>query len=518
MLNTNCILFLTIGYIVNFLCVDDVSAFPTQKPGRQTDNQNDPGSAQSLPYPKAEVSLNRSLFPMEGMELAKNSSTNSLLLIKSVKEVKNDNKKHSLPMEGVTYDDKVYHKGRLLSDEDMEIVKSYKNERFFPTDGKKQVDNMNSHEVSMEGQQNAGKVNQIKSLLPIDDMEIVKSYKNERFTMENEKPLEYKNNPLPKENLEVVESHKSEISLPIEGLKQVDNTNSQQISMEDVQNAGKVNQIESLLPLDDMDLAESKKIASIFPRKLHKRIKSNKNRKNLSKPRDRIDNMFILHHALKNRKNTNIPQHNRSKMIESLRPTNKDNRESGTTIKYINKQPKANFDSSGEKFEKFPNLLAVNHNKDLKQMILKINQRGRATKANLLLGNNAPMNYYPGKHLDSVCIGHSTIYNKPVVMDWLKTKIYSGCNSNSAQWTGPEAYNMWFAFRYNLFKNGRSEECHKVAFNTYRSYLECALMRNQRMEFLIPKYPLHQLGYVFMSSKNINENLYNSYSSYQPKS
>ncbi|XP_017856788.1 PREDICTED: uncharacterized protein LOC108609579 [Drosophila arizonae] len=455
---------------------------------------------------------------MEGMELVKSSGNYSLLLMKSLKDVENGNKQHSLPMEGVTYDDKVYHKERLLPDEDMEIVRSYKNERFLPTDGKKPVDNMNSHEVSMEGQQNAGKVNQIKSLLPMDDMEIVKSYKNERFPMETEKPLEYKNNPhdeksyqievlLPKEDLEVAESHKSELSLPIEGPKPADTTNSQQISMEDVQNAGKVNQIESLLPLDDMDIAESAKIASIFPRKLKKIIKNNKNHKTLSKPRDRIDNMFILHHALKNRKNTNVPQHNRSKMIESLRPTSKDNRESGTTIKYINKQPKANFDTSGEMFEKFPNLLAVNHNKDLKQMILKINERGGAT-----------MNYYPGKHLDSVCIGRSTIYNKPVVMDWLKTKIYSGCSSNSAQWTGPEAYSMWFAFRYNLFKNGRSEECHKIAFNTYRSYLECALMRNQRMEFLIPKYPLHQLGYVFMSSKSINENLYNSYTSYQPKS
>ncbi|TDG44194.1 hypothetical protein AWZ03_009368 [Drosophila navojoa] len=204
-------------------------------------------------------------------------------------------------------------------------------------------------------------------------------------------------------------------------------------------------------------------------------------------------------------------------MIESLRPTSKGNGESGSTINYIKIQPKDNSDTPREKFEKFPNLLAVNDKKDFKQMILEINERGGATKANLLLGDNAPMNYYPGKHLESVCIGHSTIYNKPVVMDWLEPKIYSAYRSDSAQWTGPEAYSMWVAFRYNLFKNGRSEECHKIAFNTCRSYLECALMRNQRMEFLIPKYPLHQLGYAFVHRKSINEDLYNSYTTYKPK-
>lgn len=286
-----------------------------------------PGSPQSLSL--MEDSLNRSLFPMEGKELVKNSSNYSLILMESEKEVENDSNQSFLPME---------------SEKPLVYIN-------------------NPQSSSMNGVLNDDNASPIDGFLPNEDMD-------------------------------VVESHKSEIFFPIEDRKQIDNTNGQQISMVDVQNAGKVNQIESLLPLDDMDIAESARIARILPSKLKKRIEIKKSHKHLSKPRDGVDNMVLLHHALKSRKNTKVPQYNRSKLIASLRPANEDNRESGSAIKF--EQPKANFDTPAEKFEKFPNLIAANHKKDFKQMILKINERGGATTAHLLLGDNAPMNYYPG--------------------------------------------------------------------------------------------------------------------------
>jgi len=47
-----------------------------------------------------------------------------------------------------------------------------------------------------------------------------------------------------------------------------------------------------------------------------------------------------------------------------------------------------------------------------------------------------------------------------------------------------------------LFVQGKSEECHDATkFEKWKDYQECAVRRNQRLEYMIPNYPLQQIGY-----------------------
>ncbi|XP_032592241.2 uncharacterized protein LOC116805288 [Drosophila grimshawi] len=104
-------------------------------------------------------------------------------------------------------------------------------------------------------------------------------------------------------------------------------------------------------------------------------------------------------------------------------------------------------------------------------------------------------NYIPDKtNLETVCVGRSTVYNIPRVIRYLKPEIIG----NTKRLTVPNfisSRNIYMDLRQELYNRGRSEECHVKKNIQWRDYLECALRRNQRMEYLIPKYPLHQVHY-----------------------
>lgn len=78
----------------------------------------------------------------------------------------------------------------------------------------------------------------------------------------------------------------------------------------------------------------------------------------------------------------------------------------------------------------------------------------------------------------------STIYNVPRVKSWI------------GDMTGiiKTPRHIWNELRFEIYKTGNSEECHEyMKYSKGLEYVECALRRNQRMEYLIPKYPLHQV-------------------------
>jgi len=47
--------------------------------------------------------------------------------------------------------------------------------------------------------------------------------------------------------------------------------------------------------------------------------------------------------------------------------------------------------------------------------------------------------------------------------------------------------------RKTLYKEGHPDECHTSKYLTFLDYINCAVLRNQRMESKIPEYPKHQL-------------------------
>ncbi|XP_034099887.1 uncharacterized protein LOC117565053 [Drosophila albomicans] len=114
-------------------------------------------------------------------------------------------------------------------------------------------------------------------------------------------------------------------------------------------------------------------------------------------------------------------------------------------------------------------------------------------------------NYYPntGK-LSTVCFGKSTIYNQPRVLRWLKTQVISNFRSYYIEQQGRKYF---WELRKILYIQGRSEECHTRKMNSSRKYLECALKRHQRMEYMIPQYPLHQI-YFHKYTTILLDNIY----------
>ncbi|XP_030556499.1 uncharacterized protein LOC115759651 [Drosophila novamexicana] len=95
------------------------------------------------------------------------------------------------------------------------------------------------------------------------------------------------------------------------------------------------------------------------------------------------------------------------------------------------------------------------------------------------------VNYHPyEKELDKVCLAKSTIYNRPKVMDWIKIHRYYNPHKNRA---------IMMDLRRSLFRKGNPEECHTNNFIKFRDFHECMLRRHQRMEYLLPKYPIHQI-------------------------
>ncbi|XP_062126728.1 uncharacterized protein LOC133839311 [Drosophila sulfurigaster albostrigata] len=85
--------------------------------------------------------------------------------------------------------------------------------------------------------------------------------------------------------------------------------------------------------------------------------------------------------------------------------------------------------------------------------------------------------------LSTVCIGRSTPYNIPQVTRWLFPYFYTKIRDRT----------IMMELRKTIFKDGRAIECHSSKYPEFRSYIDCALLRNMRLEFLILEYPKHQL-------------------------
>ncbi|XP_033241304.1 uncharacterized protein [Drosophila pseudoobscura] len=102
--------------------------------------------------------------------------------------------------------------------------------------------------------------------------------------------------------------------------------------------------------------------------------------------------------------------------------------------------------------------------------------------------SNPLEDYYPSntKNISTVCKDRSSIMNFPRVTKWLHKVL-----TNITYTQRP----IFVELRRELFKFGKSELCHKTTMVKWKDYQYCALMRNQRMEYMIPHYPLHQIGY-----------------------
>nr|XP_017106295.1 uncharacterized protein LOC108131756 isoform X4 [Drosophila bipectinata] len=96
-------------------------------------------------------------------------------------------------------------------------------------------------------------------------------------------------------------------------------------------------------------------------------------------------------------------------------------------------------------------------------------------------------NYKTMEPHPTVCFGKSTVYNVPPIMKWLLKR-------NRRATIGPKP--ILVDLRMEVFLQGKSETCHTNQYVEIRPYLECALLRNMRMEYLMPHYPLHQTGNV----------------------
>ncbi|XP_034473124.1 uncharacterized protein LOC117780625 [Drosophila innubila] len=111
---------------------------------------------------------------------------------------------------------------------------------------------------------------------------------------------------------------------------------------------------------------------------------------------------------------------------------------------------------------------------------------GRFTIPRITVDPSAPNNYYPDGPRSTVCLG-STIYNVPRVKNWLKRNVYREEHKHRP---------FWDDLRQKIFTQGNSEECHDaVKYANWKEYQKCALRRNQRLEYMVPKYPSHQIGY-----------------------
>ncbi|XP_016948995.2 uncharacterized protein LOC108023858 [Drosophila biarmipes] len=112
-----------------------------------------------------------------------------------------------------------------------------------------------------------------------------------------------------------------------------------------------------------------------------------------------------------------------------------------------------------------------------------VNHQSRMPR--LHIDSDPGMDYYPDDEgISTVCLGRSTIYNKPRIMNYLTGKMYREPHSHRP---------IWLALRRQLFKLARSEECRTSNLTEWLPYQECALRRNQRMEYMIPQYPRHQM-------------------------
>ncbi|KAH8278910.1 hypothetical protein KR018_010970, partial [Drosophila ironensis] len=111
----------------------------------------------------------------------------------------------------------------------------------------------------------------------------------------------------------------------------------------------------------------------------------------------------------------------------------------------------------------------------------------------ILFDHNSPGNYKPpptwGTLLNSVCKSRSTVYNRPAVYGWLRNPTLT---ENRKYLYIPKRY-VLKDLRLEIFKDGKAESCHTKQIDTYLDYINCAILRNMRVEYIVPRYPLHQL-------------------------
>lgn len=100
---------------------------------------------------------------------------------------------------------------------------------------------------------------------------------------------------------------------------------------------------------------------------------------------------------------------------------------------------------------------------------------------------NPVTNYYPDSgNMSTVCANASTVYNEIKVEKWLVRHIYNKRKKERA---------FFMAFRREIYDMANSEECHTEELDDWLAYQECALRRNQRMEYYIPEYPRQQIAF-----------------------
>ncbi|KAH8258416.1 hypothetical protein KR038_011193, partial [Drosophila bunnanda] len=98
---------------------------------------------------------------------------------------------------------------------------------------------------------------------------------------------------------------------------------------------------------------------------------------------------------------------------------------------------------------------------------------------------NPVKKYFPSMtNLTTVCMNRTSIYNEFKIEKWLMRGLNSKKKMNRV---------ILSDLRRELFDKGESESCHNSNFSDWQEYQECALRRNQRMEYFIPKYPRHQI-------------------------
>ncbi|KAH8409699.1 hypothetical protein KR222_001861, partial [Zaprionus bogoriensis] len=111
----------------------------------------------------------------------------------------------------------------------------------------------------------------------------------------------------------------------------------------------------------------------------------------------------------------------------------------------------------------------------------RFNVGGRFTIPSIRLDDKDIFGYYPYKY--EVCIGRSTVYNKPAVLSWYKLEPYESTVSKRP---------VIMELRRRLYSKGHPDECHSTKKTDFFEYYNCAITRNMRMEYYIPKYPMHQ--------------------------
>ncbi|XP_017145919.1 uncharacterized protein LOC108158208 [Drosophila miranda] len=125
-----------------------------------------------------------------------------------------------------------------------------------------------------------------------------------------------------------------------------------------------------------------------------------------------------------------------------------------------------------------------------------------------VLTDNPNWKYIPDRvGVSQVCRGKSTLYNVPKVYDWLKVRV-----RNRSFGERP----IFMPLRKELYTFGLSEMCHTNDTKEWSDYINCAIMRNMRMEYMIPKYPLHQISYFYPAYHGITVHRQGHFSTHAP--